>query len=98
MSARTFPGRLAAALTAAGKTQGWLAGELGRSEGTVSHWCSGRSRPGWEEVEKIARLLGVEPGPLVFGVRRVRRASTGEQPAARRAPDTDRPSWTGTEG
>lgn len=100
MSAQGFPRRLLAALVAADRTQEWLAAELGRSAGAVSHWCSGRSRPTWEEVERIGRLLGVAPGLLVFGAPRKRSASsraTGEQPAAR-ADQGERPSFTGTEG
>lgn len=42
-----------------GKTGKWLAGELGKSNCTVSKWCSNSIQPDLQTLDKISKLLDV---------------------------------------
>lgn len=42
-----------------GKTGRWLAGELGKSNCTVSKWCSNSIQPDLQTLDKISKLLDV---------------------------------------
>jgi transcriptional regulator with XRE-family HTH domain len=42
--------------------------ELGVSDQTVRNWCAGRHTPRPDQLDALARLLGVEPGWLLTGV------------------------------
>ena len=42
-----------------GIKQKWLADELGVSEVTVSNWCSEKSLPRKDNLEKISKILNV---------------------------------------
>lgn len=41
------------------RTNGWLAKELKVSRTTVSRWCTNDSQPSFENLYKIADVLGV---------------------------------------
>ena len=45
MSIKQIPNRLKAALADNNKTSKWLANQLGKSDMTVSRWCTNRSQP-----------------------------------------------------
>lgn len=93
-------------------TQGELAVALEIQQSAVSLWARGLSRPSGHMREGVELVTGIParewntPEELRHLERvkrrlsKARRASTGEQPAARRPAvvDADRPSWTGTEG
>ena len=51
--------RLKVVLVEKGKTGKWLAGELGKSNCTVSKWCSNSIQPDLRTLDKISKLLDV---------------------------------------
>lgn len=51
--------RLKVVLVEKGKTGKWLAGELGKSNCTVSKWCSNSIQPDLQTLDKISKLLDV---------------------------------------
>lgn len=56
----------------AGRSDGELVKLLARegvavSSATVSNWRNGKHMPRLEQIEGIARMLGVDPGELAFG-------------------------------
>ena len=57
--------RLKAALAEQGKTNRWLSEQLGKSENTVSRWCTNDCQPTMETYLRIADLLDVELTELV---------------------------------
>lgn len=42
------------------KTSKWLAKELGKSESTVSRWCTNEIQPSVEALAEIAELLKID--------------------------------------
>ena len=42
------------------KTNRWLAEQMGKSENTISRWCSNRSQPSIALLQEIAILLDVD--------------------------------------
>lgn len=57
--------RLKAVLAEKQKTSKWLAAQLGKSETTVSRWCTNEVQPSLEMLTKIAELLGISPRQLI---------------------------------
>lgn len=57
--------RLKVVLVEKGKTGRWLAQELGKSNCTVSKWCSNSIQPDLNTLDKIARLLEVDVKDLL---------------------------------
>ena len=57
--------RIKGALADQGKTNKWLAEQLGKDPATVSKWCTNASQPSLEMMMTIAKLLGVEMNDLV---------------------------------
>lgn len=51
--------RLKVVLVEKGKTGKWLAEQLGKSNCTVSKWCSNSIQPDLVTLDKIAKLLSV---------------------------------------
>lgn len=51
--------RLKAVLAEQNKTGKWLAEQLGKSNCTVSKWCSNSIQPDLSTLDQIARVLGV---------------------------------------
>lgn len=49
------------------RTDRWLAEQMGKSENTVSRWCSNKSQPSLDMLVKIAALLNVDPRQLING-------------------------------
>lgn len=42
------------------KTNRWLAEQMGKSENTISRWCSNKSKPSIAQLQEIAILLDVD--------------------------------------
>ena len=42
------------------KTIRWLAEQMGKSENTISRWCSNKSQPSIAQLQEIANLLDVD--------------------------------------
>jgi len=52
--------RLKTVLAERGRTNKWLAEQLGKSETTVSRWCTNEVQPSLETLTKVATLLDVD--------------------------------------
>lgn len=52
--------RIKAVLAENQLTSKWLAQKLGKSENTVSRWCSNRVQPSLENLVEIANVLDIE--------------------------------------
>ena len=42
------------------RTNRWLAEQIGKSENTISRWCSNKSQPSIVQLQEIAKLLDVD--------------------------------------
>ena len=42
------------------KTNRWLAEQMGKSENTISRWCSNKSQPSIAQLQEIANLVDVD--------------------------------------
>ena len=57
--------RIKVMLVDKGKTNRWLATQLGKDPATVSKWCSNSAQPTLETMMQIAKLLNVDMNDLV---------------------------------
>ena len=48
------------------KTNRWLAEQVGKSENTISRWCSNKSQPSIAQLQEIANLLDVDVRTLII--------------------------------
>ena len=42
------------------RTNRWLAEQMGKSENTISRWCSNKSQPSIVQLQEVANLLEVD--------------------------------------
>lgn len=47
------------------RTNRWLAEQMGKSENTISRWCSNKSQPSIAQLQEIANLLDIDVRTLV---------------------------------
>lgn len=47
------------------KTSRWLAEQMGKSENTISRWCSNKSQPSIAQLQEIAKWLDVDVRTLI---------------------------------
>lgn len=57
--------RIKTALVDNGKTNKWLAEQLGKDPATVSKWCTNACQPSLETLMQIAKLLNVQVDDLL---------------------------------
>lgn len=57
--------RIKVMLVDRGKTNRWLATQLGKDPATISKWCTNAAQPTLETMMQIAKLLNVEMNDLV---------------------------------
>jgi DNA-binding Xre family transcriptional regulator len=57
--------RIKVVLVDSGKTNKWLAEQLGKDPATVSKWCTNVSQPTLETLLMISKLLDVDVNELV---------------------------------
>ena len=57
--------RLKVVLVEQGKTGKWLAEQLGKSNCTVSKWCSNSIQPDLQTIDKISTLLNIDRRTLI---------------------------------
>ena len=57
--------RIKVALVEKQKTNRWLAEQMGKSENTISRWCSNKSQPSIAQLQEIANLLDVDVRTLI---------------------------------
>lgn len=59
--------RIKGALADAGRSNLWLAEQVGRDPVTVSKWCTNTSQPDLQTLYKIAEVLKVDIRELLVG-------------------------------
>ena len=47
------------------KTNRWLAEQMGKSENTISRWCSNKLQPSIAQLQEIAKYLDVDVRTLI---------------------------------
>lgn len=47
------------------KTSRWLAEQMGKSENTISRWCSNKVQPSIAQLQEIAKWLDVDVRTLI---------------------------------
>jgi len=47
----------------------WLANEIGRTENTVSRWCSNKVQPSLENLVEIARIIDIDIKELLVSTK-----------------------------
>lgn len=52
------------------RTSKWLAEQLGKSENTISKWCSNKIQPSLDMLVKIAKLLDVDVHDLISSTKK----------------------------
>lgn len=57
--------RLKVVLAEKQKTRKWLAEQLGKSNCTVSKWCSNTNQPDLQTIDKIAKILEVDRRDII---------------------------------
>ena len=57
--------RIKVVLAEKGKSNKWLAEQLGKGDATISKWCTNRSQPSIETLVEIARVLKVDAKDLL---------------------------------
>lgn len=57
---QTVMNRIKVLLVEKQKTNKWLAEQMGKSENTISRWCSNKSQPSISQLQEIANLLDVD--------------------------------------
>jgi len=62
--------RLKAVLADAGKTNKWLAEQLGKDPVTISKWCTNTTQPDLQTLKKIAELLDVDIREMIVSNKR----------------------------
>jgi len=63
--ARKAINRLKVVLAEQGRTNKWLAEQLGKNTATVSRWCTNEMQPSLETLIEIAEVLGVDVRELL---------------------------------
>ncbi|MBQ6423321.1 MAG: helix-turn-helix transcriptional regulator [Prevotella sp.] len=57
--------RLKVVLVEKGKTNRWLAEQLGKTEHTISRWCQNKTQPSIAQLNEIARVLMIDVRSLL---------------------------------
>ena len=57
--------RLKIVLVEQGKSGRWLAGQLNKSEHTISRWCQNKTQPSVAQLKEIAQILNVDVRTLI---------------------------------
>ena len=57
--------RIKVALADKQRSSKWLAEQIGKTEITISRWCSNTAQPSLEMLVKIASILNVDPRQLL---------------------------------
>jgi len=65
----TIINRIKVVLVEKQRTSKWLAEQLGKSENTVSKWCSNKVQPSLESLVEIARILELDVRELIVSTK-----------------------------
>ncbi len=66
MSERKEINRIKVILESQGRSQSWLAKQLGCTKTTVNFWCNNRNQPYLADILRIAEVLEVAPADLII--------------------------------
>jgi transcriptional regulator with XRE-family HTH domain len=69
MTKKKASNRIKAVLAEKGKTNNWLAEELGKNRTTVSKWCTNVMQPTMETLYEIAEVLDVDVRDLLVSTK-----------------------------
>lgn len=61
--------RIKVAIVEKRKTNRWLAEQMGKSENTISRWCSNKSQPSIAQLQEIAKCLDVDVRTLITSMK-----------------------------
>lgn len=64
--------RLKVALAEKRRTNKWLAEQIGKSENTISRWCSNKSQPTLSQLKEIAFYLDMDIRELLYPTKEIR--------------------------
>jgi len=62
--------RLKIVLAEKDKTSKWLSYELGKSESTISRWCTNEIQPSLETLVSIATILDIDVKELLYSTKK----------------------------
>ena len=65
----TIINRIKVVLVEKQRTSKWLAEQLGKSENTVSKWCSNRTQPSLDTLLEIAMVLDIDIRELLVSTK-----------------------------
>ena len=65
MADNTALNRIKVVLAEKGKSNKWLAEELGKGQATISNWCTNAAQPSLENLIEIAKCLEVDVKELI---------------------------------
>lgn len=65
----TIINRIKVVLVEKQRTSKWLAEQLGKSENTVSKWCSNKTQPSLDTLLEIAMVLDIEIRELLVSTK-----------------------------
>jgi putative transcriptional regulator len=66
MAEKRMYNRIKAVLAEKGKTNNWLADQLGKNRTTVSRWCTNDMQPTMDSLFAIAKVLDVDVSELLI--------------------------------
>jgi putative transcriptional regulator len=65
MAAKKELNQIKAVLKSQGRSQTWLADQMGLNYNTVNGWCNNRNQPYLSDLVKVSELLEVAPAELI---------------------------------
>lgn len=65
----TIINRIKVVLVEKQRTSKWLAEQLGKSENTISKWCSNKVQPSLDSLVEIAKILDVDVKDLLVSTK-----------------------------
>ena len=68
----TIINRIKVVLVEKQRTSKWLAEQLGKSENTISKWCSNKVQPSLETLVRIAVILDLDVRELIVSTKEPR--------------------------
>ncbi len=70
MTGKKIYNRIKAVLAEKGKTNNWLADQLGKNRTTVSRWCTNDMQPTMESLFTVAEVLDVDVKDLLVSTKK----------------------------
>ncbi len=70
MTDKKIYNRIKAVLAEKGKTNNWLADQLGKNRTTVSRWCTNDMQPTMESLFTVAEVLDVDVKELLVSTKK----------------------------